>query len=161
MSKYAEDMQAIFHQYQREVNPDPADLRDVAAWAMMQGLWQPRPSDIRDRFSHDMAEALRQEFRVDGKGRSYRANHAVRAFQNGRQRSFWADIDTAPRAHMEKAFAQRRRQIVGDSYQLRLDVDHYNDSHPEEPKIQLILDFTDDVEERIVAEGIGDKDEAA
>ncbi len=62
---------------------------------------------------------------------------------------------------MEKAFAQRRRQIVGDSYQLRLDVDHYNDSHPEEPKIQLILDFTDDVEERIVAEGIGDKDEAA
>ena len=75
--------------------------------------------------------------------------------------SFWADIDNAPRAHMEKAFAQRRRQIVGDSYQLRLDVDHYNDSHLDEPKIQLILDFTDDVEEMIVAKRIVAQDEVA
>ena len=161
MSKYVEEMQAIFHRYQREVNPNPAELHEVAAWAIREELWKPRPADIRDRFSRDMAEALRQEYRVDERGRSYRANHAVRTFQNGRQMSFWADIDIAPRQHMEKAFAQRRRQIVGDSYQLRLDVDHYNDSRPGEPKIQLVLDFTEDVEEVMVAKGIDDDDQAA
>ena len=53
----------------------------------------------------------------------------------------------------EKAFGQRRGQIVGDSYQLRLDVDHYNDVHPEDPQISLILDFTDDVKEMIGRKG--------
>ena len=156
MSRYSENMQAIFHRYQREVNPNPADLHGVASWAIKEKLWQPRPADIRTRFSHDMVEALRQEHRVDDKGRSYRANHAVRTSRNGRQMSFWADIDEAPRSHMEKAFAQRRRQIVGDSYQLRQDVDHYNDAHLEDAQIPLILDFTDDVEEMMVVKGIGD-----
>ena len=161
MSKYTEEMQAIFHRYQKDVNPDPADLHDVAAWAIRENLWKPRPADIRDRFSRDMAVALRQEYKVDEKGRNYRANHAVRAFKNGRQMAFWADIDNASRAHMEKAFAQRRRQIVGDSLQLRLDVDHYNDSHPDEPKIQLVLNFSEDVEEMMVAQGIGEQDQVA
>ena len=70
--------------------------------------------------------------------------------------AFWADIDSAPRSHMEKAFAQRRRQIVGDCRQLRLDVDHFNSAHPDEEQLKLVLDFTDDVAEMLVAEGIGD-----
>jgi len=61
----------------------------------------------------------------------------------------WANIDTAPRAHMVKAFAQRRMQIVGDCFQLRQDVDHYNDVSAETEPIQLVLDFTEDVEERL------------
>jgi hypothetical protein len=44
---------------------------------------------------------------------------------------------------MERAFAQRRRQIVSDSHQLRLDVDHFNSVHPEEAQLPLVLDFTD------------------
>ena len=154
-------MQAIFHRYQTEVDPTPAELHEVAAWAIQNGLWKPRPTDIYDSFSREMADALRQEYRVDEKGRSYRANHAVRTSKDGRQMSFWADIDVAPREHMEKAFAQRRRQIVGDSYQLHSDVAHYNDAHPDEPQIPLILDFTEDVEEMMVAKGVGDDDQAA
>lgn len=63
------------------------------------------------------------------------------------QYSLWADLDTAPRGHMERAFAQRRQQIVGDCFQLRVDVDVYNDNNPGAPPLQLILDFTRDVEE--------------
>ena len=48
---------------------------------------------------------------------------------------------------MEKAFAQRRQQIVGDCYQLKTDVDCYNDAHSAELPIQIILDFSKDVEE--------------
>lgn len=55
---------------------------------------------------------------------------------------------------MEKAFAQRRKQIVGDCLQLKTDVDVYNDKHSEQAPIQVVLDFTTDVEE---AEGLGGK----
>jgi hypothetical protein len=40
------------------------------------------------------------------------------------------------------------------SYQLRQDVDHYNGLNPTESPIQLILDFRDDIEEKMVANGL-------
>ena len=48
---------------------------------------------------------------------------------------------------MERAFAQRREAVVGDCAQLKTDVDAYNDMSGSE-RIQIILDFTDDVAER-------------
>lgn len=61
--------------------------------------------------------------------------------------AFWGELDRAPRAHMVKAFAQRRRQVVGDCAQLKTDVDVYNGKHDDQPLIQPVLDFTDDVGE--------------
>jgi hypothetical protein len=90
-----------------------------------------------------MAAALREEYRTDEAGRHYRAKHAVRTSRDGRQLALWADIDTAPRTHMGKAFAQRRRQIVYDCHQLRQDVDHFNSIHRDEEPVQLILNFED------------------
>lgn len=156
MANYHQQMQAIFEAYQEEVSRDPADLKDVARWAIERGMWSPKPADIHARFAGDMADALRDEYRTDRAGRRYRAKHAVRGSKNGRQGSFWADIDLAPRTHMEKAFAQRRQQVVGDCYQLRQDVDHFNSVHPDQPPVQLILDFTADVEEMLIADGIED-----
>ena len=72
--------------------------------------------------------------------------------QNGVQTAFWGELDRAPRAHMVKAFAQRRKQIVGDCAQLKIDVDVYNEKHADEPRVQLVLDFTDDVAEQEAAE---------
>lgn len=159
MPTYHQQLQAIFRDYTKEVSADPADLKDVGQWAIDKRLWHPRPADIRARFAQDMAEALREEYRTDRAGRRYRAKHAVRKWQNGRQMSFWADIDGAPRAHMLQAFGQRRKQIVGDCHQLRLDVDHYNSVRTDEDPIQLILDFTEDIEELLMAEGV--KEDAA
>ena len=153
---YHHQLQALFRQYTKEVSPDPADLQEVGRWAIENGFWQPRPADIQARFAQDMAAALREEYRTDKDGRRYRAKHAVRKWQSGRQFSFWADIDVAPRAHMQQAFSQRRKQIVGDCHQLRLDVDHYNSVRSDEEPIQLILDFTEDVEEMLIAEGVED-----
>src|SRR5688572_29735286 len=100
MANYHQQMQEIFRRYQEEVSPDPADLRVVAAWALQEKLWHPRPADIHARFAEDMATALREEYRTDNAKRRYRAKHAVRVFRDGKQMSFWADIDTAPRGHM-------------------------------------------------------------
>lgn len=153
MASYPQQMQDIFKKYQEEVSADPVDLKVVGAWAIANRLWHPRPIDIQSRFARDMADALREEYRIDKSGRRYRSKLAV---TDGRQGSLWGDIDTSPRKHVEKNVAQRRKQVVGDCYQLQIDVDHYNENHPDEEQLRLILDFSDDVAERKIADGIDD-----
>lgn len=72
--------------------------------------------------------------------------------------SLWADIDNAPRSFMEKSFSQRRKAIADDCFQVKQDVDHFNDENPTEFPIQIVLDFTDDVAE-MEAAALYDKDD--
>lgn len=150
-------MQNYFHRYEKEHGSMPTSLTDVAAWMIKNKLWQMQPTDIIHRCAEDLAQALRQEYRFDIKGRKYRANHAVR----DKQGTLWADLDNAPRGHMEKAFAQRRKQIVGDCYQLKTDVDVYNDKHSKDEPINLVLDFTEDVAEMRALKGEDDSESEA
>lgn len=97
----------------------------------------------------DIAQVFREEYRTDKQGRRYRAKHAVRNKKYNKTLSLWADLDdpNVPHQHFQKSFAQRRSQIVGDCFQLKTDADVYNDSRTPSEPIQLILDFTLDVEE--------------
>ncbi len=153
MATYTEQLQDVWHRYSDEHGGLPATLREAVEWGVSQGLLTRPTIDPLARLQEDMSRALREEYKTDRRGRRYRANHAVRITKAGVQFTLWAEITTAPREHMLKAFAQRRGQIVGDCLQLKTDVDVYNDAHPEGVPIQTILDFTDDVEElRILAE---------
>lgn len=147
MTKFSEQMQAIFDRYTEEVSSSPVSLDEVAAWAIEEGLYRPYPRDVVKLCREALADSLRQERRIDAKGRKYRAKHSVRTSVGGVQLSLWADIDTAPRTFMEKSFGQRRKAIVNDCFQVKQDVDHYNDAHPHANPIQVILNFTDDVQE--------------
>jgi hypothetical protein len=62
-----------------------------------------------------MSNALRDEYQTDSKGRRYRVNHAVRVTKAGVQQTFWGVMGFASHDHMERAFTQRREQIVGDN----------------------------------------------
>ncbi len=64
---------------------------------------------------------------------------------------------TSPRRIAQKAFVQRREQMVGDALQLALDVNHWNRVHEHEDPIVMPLDFTDDVEWRLNAPDVDDK----
>ena len=57
------------------------------------------------------------------------------------------DDPNAPHEHFVRSFGQRRQQVVGDCFQLKTDVDVYNDNRLPAQPIQVILDFTLDVEE--------------
>jgi len=161
MATFPEQMQAIFDRYNAEVDSSPVSLDDVAAWAIEQKLYRPAPRDVVKLCREALAESLRQEKRVDSKGRKYRAKHSVRDSIGGVQLNLWADIDNAPRSFMEKSFSQRRKSIVGDCFQVKQDVDHFNDENPGEAPIQIILDFSDDVAEMEAAARQGRGDEAA
>ena len=148
MSKYSEELRAFWQSFAEERGSGVAmSAHEVAAWAISRGLWKPRPRDVIDQLADDLSRAWREEYRTDEAGRRYRAKHAGRTKENGTQMTLWADIDSAPVAHMERAFAQRRQQIVGDCVQLKTDVDVFNDRSEGQKPIPLVLDFSDDVSE--------------
>ena len=147
MPGYNEQMRALWSRYRSEVSAEPADLRAVAAWAIRNKLWAPQAADLNTSFARDLAEALREEVRVDRKGRRYRANIPVRdRGKDGLPLFRWADIDDAPHAHVEKSVQQERRSIASDCFALAMKVDHYNDAHPTTP-IQVVFNFEEDLEE--------------
>lgn len=150
MSAYANQVKSYIERYQAEVGGDGLlDPHAVAEWAYRQGLHKPSVRTVVDAIASDIAQLFREEFRTNGDGQRYRAKHAVRSKQGDKTMSLWADIDDekAPREHFVKSFAQRRQQIVGDCYQLKTDVDVYNEKNPAQRPIQIPLDFTLDVEE--------------
>ncbi|MGI8568622.1 MAG: hypothetical protein ACR2KT_05900 [Methylocella sp.] len=144
-----EQLQYVYHSYEAEHDHLPTSAREAVECGVREGLVELPLIDPYDVLAAEMAKALREEYAVDERGLKYRVNHAVRVTKAGVQYTFWATMGFAPRAHMEKAFAQRREQVVGDCLQLRIDVDAYNNLNKGEAPIQLVLDFADDVAERM------------
>src|SRR5205809_645139 len=90
--------------------------------------------------------------RIDKKGRRVRLLHPATVRRQGVLFTEWDDMRTAPRAHMQLSFQQKRKGIFWDCHQLKIDVDSYNDVHPDEDSIQMIFDFTMDLAEIEAAE---------
>jgi hypothetical protein len=150
MSAYSNQIKTYIDRYKKEVNNDGLiDAHDLAMWAYENGLHKPNVKTIIDAIAADIAQVFREEYRTDRVGRRYRAKHAATTKSGNKTLSLWGDIDdpNAPHEHFVKSFGQRRQQIVGDCYQLKTDADHYNDARKPNEAIQIVLDFTLDVEE--------------
>lgn len=152
MATKNEKLQAAWHSYERIRKHVPTGTKEAVRWAVHEGLLELPTIDPYEVLAGQMATALREEMATNEKGQRYRVNHAVRITRGGVQQTMWATMGFAPHDHMERAFTQRREQIVGDCVQLKIDVDTYNALKPQNlPKVQLVLDFTDDVAERELA----------
>ena len=150
MATKVERLQRIWHDYENARGHALCGTREAVEWAVAEGILELPSLDPYDVLAGQMASALRDEIQTDAKGRRYRVNHAVRISKDGAQYTFWGVMGFATHDHMEKAFALRREQIIGDCVQLRIDVDAYNDMRPQEhAPIQLVLDFTEDTAERL------------
>lgn len=148
----SENIQSVWQQYECEHNHLPASGRTLAEWGVAHGMFQLPNIDPLDILASQVSRALREEYGTDPKGRRYRRNHAIRVSKDGVQFTMWGMMDFAPLGHMEMSFTQRREQIVGDCFQLKTDVDVYNDKNPGQPIIQLELNFTEDIAEREIIE---------
>jgi hypothetical protein len=147
MSYYARQLQKVVEEYRESGQPWPTSARTMAAWAIARGLLQIGESDVIDRFANELARAMRDEYYIDPQGRSVRAKHCAKLRVNGESMTLWDDHRTADREFIAIALQGRRQQIVGDCKQLKIDADSYNDNmRPAEP-INMVLDFTRDVEE--------------
>lgn len=147
MKTYGEQMQVIVTKYIESGEPWPASTHEIAAWAIRTKRWEPQRSSMVDMCAGQLAKAMREDYITDPQGRRVRSKHAARVKRHGRQITLWADIRNADRRHMEIAFQQRRQQVVGDCSQLKRDVDSYNDNRSQAEPIQMVFDFTQDLEE--------------
>lgn len=149
MSAYSDQVKSYIERYKREVGSNGLiDPHDLAGWAYKNGLHKPNVKTIIDVIAADIAQVFREEYRTDG-NRRYRAKHAATTKYGSKTLSLWGDLDdpNAPHEHFVKSFGQRRQQIVGDCFQLKTDSDVYNDHRKPEVPVQIVLDFTLDVEE--------------
>jgi len=144
---YNETLQKLADEFFETTNTATATTKDIAVWAIRNGKWNAPADLVLRKCREDFAKALREQYIEDSQGRPVRAKHVARIRSGEEQLYLWADIRVAPRKHMEIAFQQRRQQIVGDCRQLKRDTDYYNNEHPIEPDIQMIFDFTEDIEE--------------
>ncbi|MGO4660094.1 hypothetical protein AB4Z34_35870 [Ensifer sp. 2YAB10] len=147
MTTKSEQGQYIVQEYRRAGNKWPATMREVAAWAVEARLWAPQPSAVVSQCAEELSRALRDEYVTDPQGRRIRTKHAATYTEGNEQFVLWDDIRTAPPAHMQRAFQQRRHQILGDCKQLKSDVDSFNQNRQPPQPIQIVFDFTLDLEE--------------
>lgn len=141
-------LQRLWREYEELTDHKAASAREVIDWAVREcGLALPRV-DPRDVLSERLSKALREQYATDDQGRRYRVNHAVRVMKDGVQLTMWGMLGYASHGHMQRAFTQRREQVIGDLVQLQVDVEVYNEKISTDKRIQLVLDFTDDVAER-------------
>jgi len=155
MLNYTNQLQRIIREYQKSGQAWPASSADIAKWALKNHKYDLRTPTIERIIRRDLSQAMREEYITDPKGRRVRAKHPAKVNRDGEQTMLWDDIRTAPRSHMEMAFSLRRNHIVGECRQVKTDVDSYNDARPKEKPIQMVLDFTSDVEELEELEKIG------
>jgi hypothetical protein len=151
---YNEQMQHLADQYLQETGKIAATAREMAIWAIDKRLWEAQPSALIKQCAEDFARAMREEYVKDLQGRRVRVKHVAILEEGGEQVPLWADMRMATRDHMDHAFHQRRRAIVGDCKQLKNDVDSYNENFNSGDAIQIVFDFTDDLEEAEIIAGI-------
>lgn len=144
---YTKQMQKIVEEYRLAGEPWPASAKAIADWAITTGRWELPSSAVRRRCADDIAAAMREEYTTDRKGRRVRLLHPAPQLSSGQKEMVWDDIRTAPRNHMQLSFQHRRHGIVGDCRQMKVDVDSYNDNHPDEEQIEMSFDFTMDLAE--------------
>ena len=142
-----QQLQRIVREYQKDGQKWPASTADIAKWAVKTRRYDLTGPTLERQCARELAQAMREEYFTDPQGRRVRAKHPAKVKKNGQQMILWDDMRTAPRRHMQMAFQLRRRRITYECKQVKTDVDSYNDAHPEERPIQMVLDFTQDVKE--------------
>ena len=147
MTTYVKQMQRIVDEYRLAGLPWPTSAKSIADWAITTGRWELPAAAIRRRCADDIASAMREEYMTDRKGRRVRLLHPAPLLTEGQTEMVWDDIRTASRSHMQISFQHRRKGIVGDCRQMKVDVDSYNDAHPEEKQIEIVFDFAMDLAE--------------
>lgn len=142
---FNERLQTHKNEYLQETGKNLVTTRELAVWAIATGRWEPPPDLALRKCREDYSRALHEEHIKDADGQPVHVNQAARHRIGGGQMTFWGDIRTIPRAHMEASSTQRREQIVGECRQLDRDERYYNGHHPDEPPLQSYFNFVDDV----------------
>lgn len=145
---YIKQMQGLADEFYQTTGKVAATTKEMARWALRTGKWQRHEDAALRQCAQDFADAMREDYVTDPKtGRRYRRKHVAPVERSGKSEMLWADMATAGREFMESAFRLRRNQVVGDLFQLKQDVDTFNENFNKGERIQLPLNFEPDIDE--------------
>ncbi len=138
---------AIVNRYIASGLPWPCEPSRIAEWAINIGIWKPQSETLVKQAVDEFTDAMRNEYITDPQGRRVRVKHAARVKREGKQVTLWGDWNSDP-LFMAISYAQRRRLIVGEAYQLKLDVDSYNQNANAGRQIAMSFNFESDIAEK-------------
>lgn len=159
MSTKNQRYQNLLSLYREKTGKSEVEMHEFAEWAIRNGVDAPKPKSAIELLAADLAAAARDEHRRDPEtGWEYRANHAYRAkSSDGKQMTLWVELEKATRPQMHMSLTNRRDQMIGDGTQLKIDERVWNNRNPNKEPINMVLDFTDDVEERLASPEYAEK----
>ncbi len=145
---YNQQMRDLYNEFCETTGKLTASTREMARWAITTGRWQRHEEAALKQCAEDFAEALREHYETDPKGRRVRMSHAVRIKKGNRFVTLWGDMRKVAHDFVVTALRQRRNGMVGDAFQIKQDTDSYNEFYNKsgEP-VQMPLDLTQDVAE--------------
>jgi hypothetical protein len=146
MPTFNEQLVQIVEDYRAAGHAWPATREQIAEWAVANARYRLTTGMAVSQCAEKLSRAMGLEHIRDSKGRSVRKYYAARIRENGQLVMKWDDLN-AERPFMEVAAANRRNQVLGQCWQLKNDIDSYNERHcPDEP-IQMDFNFNVDLEE--------------
>jgi hypothetical protein len=143
----------IRDKYRAAGMPWPPKVRDIAIWAIEEGLWEPPTELAISKCTADMSKALKEEHHTDLQGRKgVRTNIAALLpyfdeDHNEKQGWFWDDIRTCSEDHLLAAFKQHREGVISDAKSLQRQMDSANDNNPNLAgrPIRMLWDLSEEV----------------
>lgn len=147
-----EFLQEITENYRSTGQKWPATCKDIAAWAIREGLWKPYPKNLVTQCAAEIAAAMREEHFTDPQGRVVRKKRPIRAVNdllegNHEQVFLWVDMEEVTPDEAEMTFQYGRKMALSGCLQLKNGIESYNDNNPDGAYIEMSFDFTDDLEE--------------
>ncbi|QDT94286.1 hypothetical protein [Gimesia algae] len=146
--------QQIVQEWRDLGNEWPTQLWKIARWALQSGRAEYSNNAQEKMLARRIGASLREEYYRDLQGRRVRKKHCYPVITESptglkKQQFFWCDLETADPDEVRASVQYRRGQIVSDAVQLKTDVDSYNDNNKAGVEIELGLDLSIDVDERM------------
>lgn len=127
----------------------------LALWAVEQKLLEPSRESKVAQLKREIGRSMREATFEDPQGRTPRQYHSVKdrvltADGTYEQQTLWADMTNASTEFMAKSCTQRRTKAVEILALTTIDADSFNDNYNQGKRVQIELDLTEDVQEKLM-----------
>lgn len=101
-----EQLQRIVKEYQKAGEKWPATTKEIARWAVSEKKYNLTQPTLLRHCARELAQAMREDYFTDPKGRRVRAKHPAKFVKNGQMEFVWDDIRTASHIHMQLVLSE-------------------------------------------------------
>ena len=136
-----EQLLRIRDEYRSAHENAPATARDMADWAVATERYKSLPHATERKCAEELSEVMGMEMMTVHGNRRVRTMHTWRSAQG----NLWDHIRTISNPDMALSMAYRRNGVLGEVKQMKIDLDFFNELHPDEPALQTSFNFENDL----------------